>query len=65
VTTPLVLKPRLSWFGAWRFPLPETVDWTTPCSAPTKRLVAPVEEDAAPTDVYAATMAATDSAPRR
>src|SRR5580658_8525095 len=32
VTVPLVLKPRLSWLMAWRLPLPETVDCTTPCA---------------------------------
>ena len=33
VTVPLVLKPRSSWLAACRLPLPETVDWTTPCAA--------------------------------
>src|SRR5271165_2658074 len=53
VTVPLVLKPRLSWFADWMFPLPETVDCTTPYFTVVVRVLCPLDGDAGPTAVYA------------
>ena len=59
VTVPLVLKPRSSWLAAARLPLPETVDWTTPCAAVAVRVTVAWLPDAGPTTRKAATIAPT------
>src|SRR5271165_1932407 len=62
-TTPAVLKPRLSWMAGWMLPLPETVDWTTPCWAVTMRLCTVADCEGAPTTRKAATIAPAQRAP--
>jgi hypothetical protein len=64
VTVPLVLKPRFSWLAACRLPLPDTVDWTTPCAALAVRVTLAWLLDAGPTTSTAATIAAAQRAPR-
>ena len=63
VTVPLVLNPRFSWLAAARLPLPETVDWTTPCAALAVRVTAVSLPEAGPTTRKAATIAPAQRAP--
>src|SRR6266536_2994276 len=63
VISPLVAKSRSSWLAGSRFPLPDTVDWTTPRDTVTVRSCA-LDADGEPTTRTAATMAAAVSAPR-
>ena len=63
VTVPLVLKPRLSWLAAWRLPLPDTVDCTTPLATVTVRLWFRWLAEAGPTTRMAAAIAPAQRAP--
>ena len=57
VTVPLVLNPKFSWLAACRLPLPDTVDWTTPCATVAVRVIVAVLLDAGPTKRMAARIA--------
>jgi hypothetical protein len=63
VTVPLVLKPRSSWVAGCRLPLPETVDWTTPCATVAVRVTVDVLPEAGPTTRTAATIAPAQRTP--
>ncbi len=63
VTVPLVLKPRLSWLAAWRLPLPDTVDCTTPLATTAVRVTVAWLLDAGPTTSTAAAIAPMQRAP--